>query len=50
MTALLLAIALAAPAVRDVYGVQVPESDALFRVWLGDDPVDSGLKERMLGR
>lgn len=24
--------------------------DALFRVWLGEDPVDSGLKEGMLGR
>ncbi|HEX9572533.1 MAG TPA: chalcone isomerase family protein [Myxococcales bacterium] len=25
-------------------------ADALFRVWLGDDPVDSDLKDRMLGR
>jgi Chalcone isomerase-like len=25
-------------------------ADALFRVWLGDEPVDSGLKDRMLGR
>ncbi len=25
-------------------------ADALFRVWLGDDPVDSDLKEKMLGR
>ena len=24
--------------------------DALFRVWLGDDPVDGGLKEGMLGK
>ena len=25
-------------------------ADALFRVWLGDEPVDSDLKDRMLGR
>ena len=25
-------------------------ADALFRVWLGDHPVDSDLKDRMLGR
>ena len=24
--------------------------DALFRVWFGEDPVDSGLKDAMLGR
>ena len=25
-------------------------ADALFRVWLGEDPVDSGLKEKLLSR
>ena len=25
-------------------------ADGLFRVWLGDDPVDGDLKERLLGR
>jgi hypothetical protein len=25
-------------------------ADALFRVWLGSDPVDADLKERLLGR
>jgi Chalcone isomerase-like len=25
-------------------------ADALFRVWLGEDPVDSDLKDKMLSR
>ena len=52
------AFVLAAPVVHDVEGVQVPGSITAadrtltlnFRVWLGEDPVDSDLKDKMLAR
>src|SRR5207253_7100932 len=52
------AFVLAAPVVQDVEGVQVPGSITAadrtltlnFSVWLGEDPVDSDLKDKMLDR
>ena len=40
----------ALPVAATVAGAAFVLADALFRVWLGEDPVDSDLKDKMLAR